>query len=120
MKSFAKSLFKVATSGKGKFEDSLFKFSKEICTSPNNGRKKGKAIPVQSTAISRRTHKVRGRLTCRAGRKRKPNRKRTVFEVRELDEVVRHALPSQKVLKTKHPHNFTASVAGNRRIDKKH
>ena len=40
VKSFAKSLFKVATSGKGKFEDSLFKFSKEICTSASKGRKR--------------------------------------------------------------------------------
>ena len=57
---------------------------------------------------------------CRAGRKRKPHRKRTVFEVRERDEIVRHSLQSQKVLAAKNPHSLAASVSGNRRIDKKH
>ena len=84
------------------------------------GRKKSKSIPVQSTAKSRRTHKVRGRTVARSGARRKDKPKRTVFEVRDEDEVIRHTLPSQKKSKKKNPHSFSASVTANRRVDKKH
>ena len=83
-------------------------------------RKKNKAIPVQSTAKSRRVHKVRGRTVAKGGRRRKDQEKRAMLEVREEDEIVRHSLPKQKKSKQKNPHSFSASVAANRQVTGKH
>ena len=74
----------MATCKMGKFEDSLFKFSKEIWTSTSKGREKSNAIPMQSTSISSRTNKVR-----------------VVMEVREEDEIVNIHFHHRKKLKWK-------------------
>ena len=94
LKTFVKSLNRVTKSKKSVFEKALFTFGKEQGQARTPGRKKGKLIPVQTTARSRRTYKHRGRGPSILGRRKKDCQKRVQLVID--DEVVRHSMPKQK------------------------
>ena len=83
-------------------------------------------IPVQSTAVSRRLHKMRGSRVAVQGRSRLGARVVTQMTVGDDGEdedegVVRHKLPAgTKKRKKASSHSLAAAVSANKRPVKKH
>ena len=97
----------------------LHGFGKESPWSAKNGRKKGRLIPIQTTAKSRRLNKNRGRYVSSAGRRRKDQKKTLQLIVSESGEILRHALPNQRKKKAQ-GHSLSNAVNTNRMVAKKH
>ena len=84
------------------------------------GHKKGKVIPVQSTATARLVKKHSGKKVANLGRRRKDQTKRKQLNIEEDSESVWYSLPQQKKKKTAQPHSLSRAVDENRSAPKKH
>ena len=113
--SFTKKLQLVQNSKPETFKKSIFSFAQEIYLSTKKGRKKkGRLIAINSTSKSRHLCKARGSSTAPKGRP-----KNIVQPKQRGADPVSHFLPKRKKVKRAHPHNLSASVAGNRAAEKK-
>ena len=110
---------KVASSVKGgveKFKWYCYGFGHELSAKQKSGKKKknGKSIPVQATAISRRTYRHRGRSAAVSGRKPKPSNV-TQFIITENDDgATYHSQPVPNKRPKRAGNNLAADVASNR------
>ena len=111
---------KVASSVQGgveKFKRYCYGFGKELSTKQKNGKKKknGKTIPVQPTAVSRRTFRHRGRSAAVSGRKPKPARNVSQVFITDQDDggALYHSQPVPNKRQKRGGHNLAADVANN-------
>ena len=115
--SFTTQTDKVKKSGGAVLQKTLHTFNKSVTLS---GKEIGRQIPVQATARSRRTYKIRGQGPSKAGRPSMPQQLRQLV-VEDDNEYVAHSIPSnRKKRKTKNPHSLSASVTANRAAERKH
>ena len=122
VKHFTNRLIKLTKGNVNTLKQSLFSIGKEVSNNKSAGRKKkkGKLIPIQVTAKSRRHYKHRGRAVGIVGRRPKDQEKRTQMIVNNEDENVYHTLPRQKKTKNKEIHSLKHSVDKNKPAAKKH
>ena len=112
----SKKVSKSVQGGVETFKRYCYGFGLELSAKQKSGKKKknGKSIPVQATAISRRTYRHRGRSAAVSGRKPKSSNV-TQFIITEIDDSATY--PSQPV-PNKRPkragNNLAADVASNR------
>ena len=118
VKSFTKSLDRLATASDSRVAKSLFTFNKETTT--KKGHKKGKVIPLQSTATARRVKKHSGKKVANLGRRTKDQTKRKQMNIEDEEENVYFSLPRQKKKKPAQHHSLAKAVDENRSAAKKH
>ena len=100
-------------------QDAVFKFGENSTKAVTPAtRKKGKNMRVQSTAISRRFHAIRGSQAALRGAPRKGH----TGSKKETDEngIVRYKLPGAKKKKTAQNHLLSSAVEVIRGASKKH
>lgn len=122
VKSFTKNLIKMTKGNINTLKQSLFNIGKDATNAKRAGKKqkKGKLIPIQVTAKSRRQYKHRGRAVGVLGRRPKDQEQRMQMLVSNTDDNVYHTLPNQKVSKSKGIHSLKNSVEKNKPAAKKH
>ena len=102
-------------------QKTLCSFGKSVTESLSQGKKKKLGrIPVQVTARSRRTFRLRGSRMAIMGAPTKTQAVKRQLEVDDKDETLRHILPKLKKKKTKQKHSLKTDVEKNQRCSKKH
>ena len=108
----------MATASDSRVAKSLFTSSKETTT--KKGHKKGKVIPLQSTATARRVKKHSGKKVANLEWRRKDQTKRKQMNIEDEEENVYFSLPRQKKKKPAQHHSLVKTVAENHSAAKKH
>ena len=99
------------------FKRYCYGFGLELSAKQKSGKKKknGKSIPVQVTAITRRTFKHRGRSAAVSGRKPKPASNLKQFIITDNDDgAMFHSQPMPNKRSKRGQHSLSSDVASNR------
>ena len=122
VKNLTKHLIKITKGNFNTLKQAMFNIGKDVSNNKSAGkkRKKGKLIPIQVTAKSRRQYKHRGRTVGQLGRRPKDQEKRMQMLVSDEGDNVYHSLPKQKKSKNKAIHSLKHSVENNKPAAKKH
>ena len=122
VKNLTKHLVKITKGNFNTLKQAMFNIGKDVTNSKSAGKKKkkGKLIPIQVTAKSRRQFKHRGRTVGLLGRRPKDQEKSRQMLVSYESDNVYHTLPKQKKSKNKAIHSLKHSVENNKPAAKKH